>query len=367
MGAEQAQWRPDWAVPPGDVLLEALEERQLSQAELARRMDRPVKTVNEIIKGKAAITPATALQLQRALGIDAALWTNLEASYRQSIARQQDLEALESEATFLTRFPLKDLKRLGAVPTGLGNAETLGWLLQFFGVSSPNAWRRQWAALPALRESPTFTSSVEAVASWVRLGELRAAANVTVSFDVEAFTELLREIRPWTRLTPISTVFDRVVARCAAVGVQVLLVPELAGTHLSGAAYRTDGGARVIQLSLRHKKDDHLWFTFFHEAGHLLLSPGDIFVDAETDGAAEGSEEAEAEADRFARELLIPRASLQEFLAAKRFDAASVSAFAKQEGVSVGIVVGRLQREGLVPVGSALNRLKVSVDFERRA
>lgn len=77
---------------PGEVLLEALEEREMSQAELARRIARPLKTVNEIIKGKAAITPDTAIQLERALGISARFWNGLEGLWRERLALQRDAE-----------------------------------------------------------------------------------------------------------------------------------------------------------------------------------------------------------------------------------------------------------------------------------
>jgi addiction module HigA family antidote len=61
----------DYAVIPGETLLEHLEAKGMSQAELAARTGRPLKTINEIIKGKAAITTDTALQLERVLGIPA--------------------------------------------------------------------------------------------------------------------------------------------------------------------------------------------------------------------------------------------------------------------------------------------------------
>ena len=87
--AEREHWQPDWSVPPGDVLQEALEERSMTQAELARRMGRPLKTINEIVKAKAAVTPDTAIQLERALGISAQFWNGLETNYRAQIARKE--------------------------------------------------------------------------------------------------------------------------------------------------------------------------------------------------------------------------------------------------------------------------------------
>ena len=78
---------PDVAVPPGETLTEELEARKMSQSELARRMRRPVQAVNEIIRGKKAITAQTALDLEAVLGVDAAFWLRLEAAYQLNAAR----------------------------------------------------------------------------------------------------------------------------------------------------------------------------------------------------------------------------------------------------------------------------------------
>jgi len=78
---------PDYAVPPGETLLDTIEALGMSQAELAERTGRPKKTINEIIKGKAPITPETALQLERVLGVPARFWNNLENNYRETVAR----------------------------------------------------------------------------------------------------------------------------------------------------------------------------------------------------------------------------------------------------------------------------------------
>ena len=98
-------WQPNWAVPPGEILLEALQDRGMTQSELAQRTARPLKTINEIIRGKAAITAETAIQLERALGISARFWTGLEATYRNSLAQQEAQRELEANASWLDGFP----------------------------------------------------------------------------------------------------------------------------------------------------------------------------------------------------------------------------------------------------------------------
>src|SRR5688572_1687404 len=131
MATNPQGWQPDWGVPPGEILLEALDERGMSQSELARRMDRPIKTVNEIIKGKAAITPETAIQLERTLGISAHVWNGLEANYRDYLARQRAMQDLEADVGWLDRFPVKDLVRHSLIPQTSSKAETLERVLAF--------------------------------------------------------------------------------------------------------------------------------------------------------------------------------------------------------------------------------------------
>ncbi len=82
-----SQFRPDYVVPPGETLLEALEERGMTQAELAERTGRPKKTINGIVQGKVAITPETALQFERVLSIPAGFWSNLQRQYEETVAR----------------------------------------------------------------------------------------------------------------------------------------------------------------------------------------------------------------------------------------------------------------------------------------
>src|SRR5712691_12970914 len=111
MADRDLEFRPLYAVPPGETLEELLAERQVTQTELANRMGRPLKTINEIIRWKAAITPETAIQLERVLGVSAGFWTNLERQYREDQARLREVEALEEETKWLEHFPIRDLRK----------------------------------------------------------------------------------------------------------------------------------------------------------------------------------------------------------------------------------------------------------------
>src|SRR5271157_1727150 len=91
---------PDLAVPPGEFLAETLEEMGMSQAYLARQTGRPMQAINEIVHGKKAITPVTALQFEQVLQVPAHIWTRLEADYQLTKARleMQRTRGVEADA-----------------------------------------------------------------------------------------------------------------------------------------------------------------------------------------------------------------------------------------------------------------------------
>jgi HTH-type transcriptional regulator/antitoxin HigA len=85
----------DLAIPPGEYLEEVLVELGMTKDELARRMDRPTPKLSSIFKGHKAITPDTALRLEKVVGVPAHIWTGLEAEYRLALARIQDTKEHE--------------------------------------------------------------------------------------------------------------------------------------------------------------------------------------------------------------------------------------------------------------------------------
>ncbi|MCY3919084.1 MAG: HigA family addiction module antitoxin [Chloroflexi bacterium] len=363
--AERERWQPDWSVPPGDVLQEALEERSMSQAELARRMGRPLKTINEIVKAKAAVTPDTAIQLERALGISAQFWNGLETNYRAQIARSKAISELEGHIEWGNRFPLRDLRKHGLVRSRVSKSQAVEDLFKFFGVGSPRGWEQQWQrSFARYRSSPSFESDRESLSAWLRWGEVKADEIECARFHHSRWVETVHAARTLTTKQPISLAITDLQSICANAGVAVVLTPEFSGTHLSGAAHWPTREKAVIQLSLRHKRDDQFWFTFFHEAGHLIESPGNDYLDFPPGQAGERGSEDDAEqvADEFAQRLLIPEREYQGFLAHGDFSKGAVVGFAEHVGIAPGIVVGRLQHDGVIP-WSRFNPLKRTMRF----
>ncbi|MBZ0189161.1 MAG: HigA family addiction module antidote protein [Candidatus Obscuribacterales bacterium] len=348
------QFNPDFGVPPGEILQEALEERGMSQAELAERTGRPTKTINEIIQGKTAITAETALQLERVLGVPARFWTRLEALYQEYRVKAREALDLADHSCWLDELPISSMAKKGWIQKIENPVSQVREVLNFFGVASPDVWKERWTAAEVhYRTSPTFELDAGAVSAWLRQGELLAQKIDCRPFDRDKFLEVLPTIRGATLYS--QNEFEEAIAEnCAIAGVAVVFVEAIQNVPVSGATRWLTPKKACIQISYRHKTDDHFWFTFFHEAGHVLLhGKRDVFIDVDD---SEGVKEEEA--NEFANQVLFPPNSLARFLKAQDFSEAAITGYAKEIGLAPGIIVGKLQRHRLVSYESRLNRLK---------
>ncbi len=351
----QNEYQPDYVSPPGETLLETLDTIGMSQAELAKRMGRPVKTINEIIQKKAAITAETALQLEQVLHIPAAFWLRREQQYRESLARLAEEERLGSWVGWLEEIPIRIMIRRGWILSSSSKSHQVLEALKFFGVASPEAWRAIWERkIVVYRKSTALQSNFGSVATWLRQGEIEAQAIECAIYNGEKFHDVLNKIRALT-VEPVSFFQKELVRLCAEAGVAVVFVPELPRTSICGATQWLTSTKALVQLSLRYKTDDQLWFTFFHEAGHILRhGKRQVFLEIEQ----KDREKDETEADVFASNTLIHPIQWQQFIRQSSCRTKiGIKEFANKVGIAPGIVVGKLQHEKLLPYGHC-NELK---------
>ena len=374
MGTGTNTYQPDYAVPPAHLLEEYLQARGFSQAEFARRCGRSPKLISEILAAKAPVEPKTALEFERVLGLDASIWLGMESDYRLHLAREAEASVWAAESAWAKAFPVGELVKRGYLRKAESPADTVAGLLAFFNVASVQAWNaRHLPEQAAYRHSPSFDSRPEALATWLRLGELEAEKQDCAEYSPKLFRQALLKIRLSTVQGPDAALLAA-QRLCNGAGVALARVEPLPGTALSGAAWWPSPQRPVIELSLRHRTDDHLWFSFFHEAAHILLHPKrQIFVEGDsgrsadsqpgTRGPHEGKEE---QANEWAADFLVPLRAWRHFVAGFRGSRAEVCQFAESQAIAPGIVVGRLQHEGHLP-HTHLNRLKVRVTAQRCA
>lgn len=341
-------FKPDYASPPGATLAETIEAMGLTQTELARRMGRPIKTINEIIQGKAALTADTALELERVLGVPAAFWNGLEANYREHLARQRATQRLEVDEAWLTRLPVAAMQKRGWLTRTKEKRQLMEELLSFFGCASVASWTETWTdRAVAYRKSSKLRNHPEAIMAWLCQAESEGRKQACAPYSVEAFKAALERLRKATTL-PVQKWAATIRSECNACGVAYVILPELPGTPVSGAARQlTDECALIVQTG-RYKDDGHFWFTFFHEARHVLQGK----LRREWLIEYEGNDNPlEKDANQFARDFLIPPAALKQMRQrhSGRMPVKAGEELAKELEIAPGIVAGRLQFDKIWP------------------
>lgn len=343
----QNEFQPDYAVSPGEILSVELELRGMTQQELARRTGITPKHIISILKAKSAITPETAIKFERALGMPVEYWLNLESHYQEILARVAEESQLERDLDWLNRIPINAMAKLNWLDKIKDKKAQLVEVLRFFGIANVDQWDEMWPNLNvAYRQNQSHEVFPEAVSAWLRQGEIAASSIACRPYNKTKFRDVLDEIRGLTTEDPAHFV-PVMQELCSMAGVAVVFVPALPKTRVSGATRWLNKDKAIIQLSLRYKTDDHLWFTFFHEAGHILLhGKKELFLEG-TNGLDQGKEN---EANTFAQQELIPAKLFSKFIAKQNFNKTAINAFARTAGIAPGIIVGQLQYKKLLNI-----------------
>ena len=335
-----ASFRPDWASAPGETIADIMAEREIGVAELADELEQTTEAVYDLLQGRSTITFVTARSLRRFLGASVEFWMTRDLQYRDDVVKLN-----EASAEWLAQLPLGDMIELGWLGPVPHPSRELEACLSFFGVDSVREWHDSYTPLTkqiAFRTSPSFDSRTGAVAAWLRQGELQSVANECASWNATGFRASLQRIRSLTRVKDPQVFIPKLRQCCAEHGVAVAVVRAPAGCRASGATRFLPTGKALLLLSFRYLTDDHFWFTFFHEAGHLLLhGDQELFLE----GPDKQLATKEKEADDFAARVLVPDERGLLALPPKRRE---VIRFAVQVGVSPGIVVGQMQHHGRI-------------------
>lgn len=333
---------------PGETLVDLLEEKGMTQAELAERMGRPLKTINEIIKGKTSITPETAIQLEGVFSVPASFWMNLESNYQVALVRFNFEEKLKEEYKIAEKYPYKEMMKLNWIPGVKDMKEIVQSLLSFFGVISlKNVIEKNIFVGAQYRISAKKEYSKEAITAWLRKGVLESQKINTSDFDEKKLRDSILTIKSlmFSHSNEFMSQLTKILADC---GVALVILKNLKNVPINGVTRWISPKKALIQMSIRGKYADIFWFSLFHELGHLLLHrKKDIYINSEDEKV---NKEQEDQANKFASECLIPELEYNSFVNKFKMFAniESLKLFARKNGVTNGILVGRLQNDQII-------------------
>ena len=296
----QNRYFPSMVFHPGETLTEKLEEMEMGPKEFALRTDKPEKTIIAVMKGNSAITPDMAVRFEGVTKIPAHFWMNHQRSYDEFIVREKRKVTIEEAVPWAKQFPLTDMINKGWLPQVSSIQEKTMELLAFFGFSNHKAWEEYYFKQQlkvAFRISLSQTQEPFAISAWLRKGELQAAELETNDYSEKKFKEILSALKSVMAKHPHGSLIQ-LQQICLEAGVKVVQTPCIKKASLSGST-RWLNDTPLIQLTDHYPHNDSFWFTFFHQAGHILLhGKKDIFL--ENVDYSDKDMEKEREADEFA-------------------------------------------------------------------
>lgn len=330
--------RPAEVFPPGEFIREELEERGWSQQDLASIIGKSTNLVSQIVNGKRAVTPETAVTLGAAFGTDAELWLNLQNAF--DLSRVPRCDEVARRSRVFSKAPVAEMIQRGWIENTT-NVDVLELRVKehFELESLDDDFTLPYAARKTAAQEIDYSETSPAQWAWLfRAKHLSKAAPVSRSWDAERMPELIDALRALL----LSAEEARHTARiCGEYGVRFLAIEPLAGTRIDGACFWLDDRSPVIVVSLRFDRIDNFWFTVFHECGHV--DQGESAVDV--DILVGEKPEFERRANEFAQECLLPQEEFEKFRARKGHlcSRRDVQGFAARMNLHPGIVAGRIQ------------------------
>lgn len=337
---------------PGEYLLESLEAQEITQSEFARRAGISEKHVSQLVSGKVGMSAAMALAAERILGGSARLWLNLDTAHRLWVAKQERSRQEGAYTNWAREFPLKDLRERNYITQPRVNGETVSELLLFFGVSGIAQWEAiHNVSIAQYRESPSLAASKKSQAAYIRICEIRAEVWDLPSYNRDKMEAAVKTVRQNLHRDS-QDLLQLATEELKDAGVALIVEPATDKSRLSGAAFWPRRNKAVLALTMRFKTADHLWFSFFHEAGHILLHRDrQILETPEATGVLE------EEADRFAGEMLIPADAYRGLTADTPLTEAKIRQTAESYALPPDSLVGMLQHDKVIAHGQ-FNHLK---------
>jgi HTH-type transcriptional regulator/antitoxin HigA len=343
------QYDPQSLPHPGKTLDEKLEEMGIGPKEFALRTGKPEKTITAILKGDSSITPEMAVTFENATKIPAHFWLNHQLAYDEYIAREKRKKVIIEAIAWAKSFPIQAMIKKEWLPPVTTIHERASVMLAFFGFSNHYAWEDYYfnqQLKVAFRISLASTKEPYAISAWLRKGELQAVELKSKDYSEKSFKAALPEIKSIMAKHP-TDFFDQLQSICLESGIKVVHTPCLPKAPISGST-RWLNDTPFIQLTGRYKRNDIFWFTFFHEAGHILIhGKKDIFLEqveySDKDTAKEN------QADEFAIKWTLTKEEEAEILDATPLNEQKIRRFAKKYNTHPAIIMGRLQHDKLIP------------------
>ena len=257
------------AIPPGATIREQLVERGMLQKEFAVRMDITEKHASKLINGEVQLTPDMAVRLENVLGVPTGFWLNLEAIYREKLAKVHAENSIDQDVPIARMFPYAEMANLGWVPKTRDVREKVVNLRHFFGVVRLDLIVNRQITQVACKRLTIKDRSDIALIAWVQQAKNISKDTRFDGIDIQKLNRSVDKIME-VKVSGADNFVDRLKALLAGCGIDLVFLPYLKGSFLHGASF-VDGNKIIIAMADIGKDVNKFWSGFFHEIGHIVL------------------------------------------------------------------------------------------------
>ncbi len=333
----------EFIIHPGETLKELIEDREMSQKELAVRTGNSPKHISDVVNCLKPISVDFAKKLEYALTIDASFWINLQANYAKEMADFEEVNHIsntELKEIKVLKDVIEHLVKVGFLVKGKNKVMDVINLRRLLNISSLDNIP-EIVTTGAYRVASSKSINPYILFTWLRMCELYTKRIETVSnLDVNMLKSKIPEIKKlmFKQASKLEENLQDIFAEC---GIKFAIVKHFTGAPVQGViAYNTDGSLSLI-MTIRQASADIFWFTLMHEITHIIN--GDIkkkLIDYEKNSSSQ-EEKANDEACR----ILLNEEGYQSFVNRGDYTLNSIKRLAVENKVKPYIVIGRLQRE----------------------
>lgn len=357
---------------PGETIKELLEVYNYTQQDLADKLKMDLKTVNEILNGKAPITVETAIKLELIFNIDAVFWNNLEFNYRKKLKNYEDQEQTENEYQQIKQIYKEMLKR-NVVPETKDKREMVDNFKKFMEVTQVKNLEEEYYKI-ACRQANIKQFDILYLMVWLQIGIKKAREIEVKDYNKEKILLQINEIRKLTLLKNQEEAREKLKIICNQCGIIINFEKSMPNTAIYGVSKWLNSTTPFIQVSDRGKSVATFWFSFMHELGHVIKGRKKMcFIDTENKIIEDDLDKQilrqveEIKADEFSRNALIPEKEYKNFFnnnEEKGFSEKKILDFSKKIGIAPCIVAGRLKYDQNKYNDRILNSFDIKMEFK---
>ncbi len=344
MAAKKTGISPELIIHPGETITDILEDRGITQADLASRTGVSPAYVCSVINGKKGISANFAMGLEYALGVPKSFWLNLQANYESELLEANEALTIteeERDAREALKDVVKYLRSKGKMPPRESKENSILSLRKALQISNI-ANLKEMIPSGAFRISANAAMNPYVLGAWIRLCQIAGDNAVpSAQFDKGRITELCGKIKQ-IMCRKNAVIQKDLKELLDKYGINFSIVKNFRGAPVQGYISQNEAGFYQMALTIRGSFADIFWFSLFHEIGHIVN--GDVgktakFIDDGHNG------DKEAAADQFASNTLLSPESYQIFLQNSDFTIEAIKQYAVSQNVMPYIVIGRLQKE----------------------